>query len=143
MNDTHPVIAIPELMRILIDEEKLSWTKSWNITSNTFAYTNHTVVPEALEEWSLPLFKELLPRHTQIVYEINRRFIEKVKKNYTTDENIISQLSIISEANGGTVRMANLAIVGSFAVNGVAALHTEIIRKRIFYHFDKSIPVNL
>jgi starch phosphorylase len=140
LNDTHPVVAIPELMRILIDEEKLSWTKAWNITSNTFAYTNHTVVPEALEEWSLPLFKELLPRHTQIVYEINRRFIEKVKKNYTTDEKIISQLSIISDSNGGVVRMANLAIVGSFAVNGVAALHTEIIKKRIFYHFDKIYP---
>ena len=140
LNDTHPVIAIPELMRILIDEEKLSWKEAWKITSKTFAYTNHTVVPEALEEWSLPLFKELLPRHTQIVYEINRRFIEKVKRNYTADEKIISQLSILSEANGGTVRMANLAIVGSFAVNGVAALHTEIIKKRIFHHFDKIYP---
>jgi starch phosphorylase len=140
LNDTHPVVAIPELMRILIDEEKLSWIKAWNITSHTFAYTNHTVVPEALEEWSLPLFKELLPRHTQIVYEINRRFLEKVKKNYTTDEKVLSKLSIISDANGGVVRMANLAIVGSFAVNGVAALHTEIIKKRIFYHFDKIYP---
>jgi starch phosphorylase len=140
LNDTHPVVAIPELMRILIDEEKLSWIKAWNITSHTFAYTNHTVVPEALEEWSLPLFKELLPRHTQIVYEINKRFLEKVKKNYTTDEKVLSKLSIISDANGGVVRMANLAIVGSFAVNGVAALHTEIIKKRIFYHFDKIYP---
>jgi len=124
-------------MRILIDEEKISWNKAWKITSKTFAYTNHTVVPEALEEWSIQLFEELLPRHLQIVYEINRRFLEDVKKNYTTDEKIISKLSIIE---GGNVRMANLAIVGSFAVNGVAALHTKIIKERIFPHFNKIFP---
>ncbi|GBD88646.1 maltodextrin phosphorylase [bacterium BMS3Abin03] len=140
LNDTHPVIAIPELMRIFIDQEKLTWEKAWGITSKTFAYTNHTVVPEALEEWSLPIFKELLPRHLQIIYEINRRFIEYVKKNYTTDERIISKISIIGEYNGKTVRMANLAIVGSFAVNGVAALHTEILKKRIFPDFCKIYP---
>lgn len=140
LNDTHPVIAIPELMRILIDEEGLSWKKAWEITTKTFAYTNHTVVPEALEEWSLQLFEELLPRHIQIVYEINRRFIEEVKKNYTTDPNILSGLSIINEHDGKSVRMANLAIVGSFAVNGVAALHTEILRTRIFSHFNKIYP---
>ena len=137
LNDTHPVIAIPELMRILIDEEKISWNKAWKISSKTFAYTNHTVVPEALEEWSIQLFEELLPRHLQIVYEINRRFLEDVKKNYTADEKIISKLSI---TGGGNVRMANLAIVGSFAVNGVAALHTKIIKKRIFPHFNKIFP---
>jgi starch phosphorylase len=140
LNDTHPVIAIPELMRTLIDEEKLSWKKAWKITSNTFAYTNHTVVPEALEEWSIQLFGELLPRHLQIVYEINKRFLEDVRANYTTDENIISKLSIISNSDGGRVRMANLAIVGSFAVNGVAALHTHILKKGIFPHFDKVFP---
>ncbi len=140
LNDTHPVIAIPELMRILIDEEGFSWVKAWNITIKTFAYTNHTVVPEALEEWSLPLFEELLPRHIQIVYEINRRFLEEVKKNYTTDPNILSSLSIINESNGKSVRMANLAIVGSYAVNGVAALHTEILKNRIFSHFHKIYP---
>lgn len=140
LNDTHPVVAIPELMRILIDQEGMSWVKAWNITSKTFAYTNHTVVPEALEEWSLELFEELLPRHMQIVYEINRRFIEDVKKNYTTDPNIISGLSIINESGGKSVRMANLAIVGSFAVNGVAALHTEILKNRIFSHFHKIFP---
>jgi len=140
LNDTHPVIAIPELMRILIDEEKMSWKKAWKITSGTFAYTNHTVVPEALEEWSLQLFEELLPRHLQIVHEIDRRFIDDVKKNYTTDEKILSQLSIISKMNGGSVRMANLAIVGSFAVNGVAALHTAILKERLFFHFDKIFP---
>ena len=140
LNDTHPVIAIPELMRILIDEEGLSWKKSWEITSKTFAYTNHTVVPEALEEWSLQLFEELLPRHIQIVYEINRRFLEDVKTNYSTDPNILSKLSIINDHDGKSVRMANLAIVGSFAVNGVAALHTEILKTRIFPHFNKIYP---
>jgi len=140
LNDTHPVVAIPELMRILIDEEGLSWAKAWNISSKTFAYTNHTVVPEALEEWSLQLFEELLPRHIQIVYEINRRFLEEVKQNYTTDPKILSKLSIINESNGKSVRMANLAIVGSFAVNGVAALHTEILKTRIFADFHKIYP---
>nr|MCU0365080.1 glycogen/starch/alpha-glucan phosphorylase [Ignavibacteriaceae bacterium] len=140
LNDTHPVIAIPELMRILIDQEGLSWVKAWSITIKTFAYTNHTVVPEALEEWSLPLFEELLPRHIQIIYEINRRFIEDVKKNYTTDPDILSAISIINESGGRSVRMANLAIVGSFAVNGVASLHTEILKTRIFSHFHKIYP---
>ena len=140
LNDTHPVIAIPELMRILIDQEGLSWDKSWSIARKTFAYTNHTVVPEALEEWSLPLFEELLPRHIQIIYEINRRFIEDVKQNYTTDPGILSVMSIINETNGRSVRMANLAIVGSYAVNGVAALHTEILKTKIFSHFHKMYP---
>ena len=140
LNDTHPVISIPELMRIFIDEEKYGWDKAWQITSKTFAYTNHTVVPEALEVWSLSIFKELLPRHLQIIYEINRRFLEDVKKDYTTDENVLAGLSIINEKDGGSVRMAHLAIVGSFAVNGVAALHTEILKKNIFYHFDKFYP---
>lgn len=140
LNDTHPVIAIPELMRILIDEENFSWDKAWEITSKTFAYTNHTVVPEALEEWSLHLFEELLPRHIQIVHEINRRFLEYVKENYTTDEKILDELSIIKEEPERTVRMANLAIIGSFAVNGVAALHTEIIKTKIFHHFNKIYP---
>jgi starch phosphorylase len=140
LNDTHPVIAIPELMRILIDEEGLSWEKAWQITSKTFAYTNHTVVPEAMEEWSLQLFEELLPRHIQIVYEINRRFIEEVRKNYTNDTAILSAMSIINERDGKSIRMANLAIVGSFVVNGVAALHTEILKTRIFQHFYKMYP---
>ena len=140
LNDTHPVIAIPELMRILIDEENFSWDKAWEITSKTFAYTNHTVVPEALEEWSLQLFEELLPRHIQIVHEINRRFLEYVKENYTTDEKILDELSIIKEEPERTIRMANLAIVGSFAVNGVAALHTEIIKTKLFHHFNKIYP---
>ncbi len=140
LNDTHPVIAIPELMRILLDEEELGWDQAWEITSRTFAYTNHTVVPEALEEWSVPIFGELLPRHLQIVYEINRRFVEHVRKNYTKDEKIISELSIIRDGHDKKVRMANLAIVGCHKVNGVAELHTQILKDTIFPHFHKLFP---
>ncbi|BDQ03110.1 glycogen/starch/alpha-glucan phosphorylase [Ignavibacterium sp.] len=140
LNDTHPVIAIPELMRILIDQERLGWEKAWNITTRTFAYTNHTVVPEALEEWNEKIFGELLPRHLQIVYEINRRFLEDVKKNYSTDEAVLDKLSIISSGPEKRVRMANLAIVGTFAVNGVAELHTHILKTRIFPDFHKIYP---
>lgn len=140
LNDTHPVIAIPELMRILIDIEKLSWEQAWEITTNTFAYTNHTIVPEALEEWSEKIFGELLPRHLQIVLEINRRFLEEVKKKYTTDQNVLSKLSIISEGDDRKIKMANLAIIGSFAVNGVAELHTKILKERIFPDFNKIYP---
>jgi starch phosphorylase len=140
LNDTHPVIAIPELLRILIDDEKYSWDDAWKITSKTFAYTNHTVVPEALEEWSEPIFAELLPRHVQIIYEINRRFLEQVKKTYSTDENVLAKISIISGGAEKRIRMANLAIVGSFAINGVAALHTEILKTRIFPDFYKIYP---
>lgn len=140
LNDTHPVVAIPELMRILIDQERLGWDKAWDITTRTFAYTNHTVVPEALEEWNEKIFGELLPRHLQIVYEINRRFLEYAKKNYTTDEAILEKLAIISSGPDKRVRMANLAIVGSFAVNGVAELHTHILKTRIFPDFHKIYP---
>lgn len=140
LNDTHPVVAIPELMRILIDQERMGWEKAWDITTRTFAYTNHTVVPEALEEWNESIFGELLPRHLQIVYEINRRFLEEVKKNYTTDEKILEKLSIISSGPEKRVRMANLAIVGTFAVNGVAELHTHILKTRIFPDFHKIYP---
>ncbi len=140
LNDTHPVIAIPELMRILMDIEKLTWDESWAITSKAFAYTNHTVVPEALEEWSVPILNNLLPRHMQIIEEINRRFLEDVKRNYTKDKNILQKLSIIDQSGERRVRMANLAIVGSIAINGVAALHTEILKSRIFNHFYKLFP---
>lgn len=140
LNDTHPVIAIPELMRILIDDENHSWDEAWNITSKTFAYTNHTVVPEALEEWSEKILSELLPRHLQIIYEINRRFLEEVKEKYSKDQNVLDKLSIISAGKDKRIRMANLAIVGSFAVNGVAALHTSILKKRIFPDFNKIYP---
>jgi glycogen phosphorylase len=140
LNDTHPVIAIPELMRILIDEHELSWDDAWNITTKTFSYTNHTVVPEALEEWSVTIMENLLPRHLMIIYEINRRFLESVRKNYTTDDSVIAELSIIREHPEKKVRMSNLAIIGSHTVNGVAALHTEILKKNIFHHFYKIYP---
>lgn len=140
LNDTHPVVAIPELMRILIDEENITWDEAWDITTKTFAYTNHTVVPEALEEWSEQIFGELLPRHLQIVYEINKRFLEHVRDNYSRDQEVLEKLSIISVGKDRRVRMANLAIVGSFAVNGVAALHTQILKKRIFPDFNKIYP---
>ena len=140
LNDTHPVVAIPELMRILIDDENMSWDEAWEITNRTFAYTNHTVVPEALEEWSEQIFGELLPRHLQIIYEINRRFLDEVRTKYSNDQNVLEKLSIISVGKDKRVRMANLAIVGSFAVNGVAALHTDILKKRIFPDFNKIFP---
>lgn len=140
LNDTHPVIAIPDLMRILIDEEGLEWDHAWDITVKTFSYTNHTVVPEALEEWAESIMGELLPRHLQIIYEINRRFLEYVREYYTTDLSIISQLSIIKDHAVRKIRMSNLAIVGCHTVNGVAELHTEILKKTIFYHFNKIYP---
>lgn len=140
LNDTHPVIAIPDLMRILIDEENLDWDTAWDITTKTFSYTNHTVVPEALEEWSESIMGELLPRHLQIIHEINRRFLEYVREHYTTDSSILSKLSIIKEHPEKKVRMSNLAIVGCHTVNGVAKLHTEILKKTIFPHFHKIFP---
>ncbi len=140
LNDTHPVIAIPELMRILIDQENMEWEKAWQITVATFAYTNHTVVPEALEEWPVSIMEQLLPRHLQIIFEINFRFLEFVRQNVTRDDAIISELSIIHEFPEKRVRMANLAIVGAHKVNGVAALHTEILKTQIFKHFYRVFP---
>jgi starch phosphorylase len=106
LNDTHPVIAIPDLMRILIDDEGLEWDKAWEITTKTFSYTNHTVVPEALEEWSESIMGELLPRHLQIIYEINRRFLDYVREFYTTDGSILSKLSIIRDHPEKKIRMS-------------------------------------
>ncbi|MGE5350508.1 MAG: glycogen/starch/alpha-glucan phosphorylase [Acidobacteriota bacterium] len=140
LNDTHPVIAIPELMRILMDEEHLDWDEAWDITARTFSYTNHTVVPEALEEWPVSIFEQLLPRHLQIIYEINYRFLEFARDSYTKDEGVIARLSIIGERPEKVVRMANLAIVGCHTVNGVAEMHTEILKTRIFPEFNEIFP---
>jgi starch phosphorylase len=140
LNDTHPVIAIPELMRLLMDDHGLDWDAAWAITSRTFGYTNHTVVPEALEEWPIAIMENLLPRHLQIIYEINARFLKWVGLTQTVDEEVVAEISIIREAPAKTVRMANLAVVASTAVNGVAALHTEILRTRIFPHFNRIFP---
>lgn len=140
LNDTHPVIAIPELMRLFVDIEGLTWEKAWDLTVNTFAYTNHTVVPEALEEWSVSILEELLPRHLQIIYEINQRFLDFVRENFTNEPAVIQKLSIIREFPEKRIRMANLAIVGSHSVNGVAELHSKIIREILFHEFYKIYP---
>lgn len=141
LNDTHPAIAIADLMRILMDDEGLEWNDAWDITQRVFAYTNHTIVPEALEEWSESLMQALLPRHMQIINEINRRFVNEVKDKYSKEENIVSKMAIIRhDSNGNTIKMANLAIVGSYSTNGVAELHTDILRKYIFPDMDKFMP---
>lgn len=140
LNDTHPAIAIPELMRILIDEYSLGWDRAWEITVNTFAYTNHTVMPEALEKWPADLMEKLFPRHMQIIYEINHRFLETVQREYAGDNARVARMSIIEEGDVPMVRMTNLAIIGSHAVNGVAALHTEILKERVFKDFYEMNP---
>jgi len=140
LNDTHPSIAIPELMRVLMDEHHLSWGDAWEITVGSFAYTNHTVLPEALEKWPVALIEHVLPRHMQIIYEINRQFIEFVKANYPNDIYRLRRMSIIEEAQEKMVRMSNLAIVGSKKINGVAALHTRILKNEVFRDFYELYP---
>jgi starch phosphorylase len=140
LNDTHPSIAVAELMRLLVDEHSIDWDTAWFITQNTFAYTNHTLLPEALEKWSLPLFGRLLPRHLEIIFEINQRFLDDVRLNYATDDSQIARLSLIDETGEKYVRMANLACVGSHAINGVAELHTELLKKDVLYDFHELFP---
>lgn len=140
LNDTHPSIAVAELMRLLVDEHGLEWDAAWDITQSTFGYTNHTLLPEALEKWPLPLFRFLLPRLIEIIYEINRRFLEDIRKRYPGDEDRVSRLSIIDETGEKNVRMANLASVGSFAINGVAALHSELLKKTVLRDFYEISP---
>jgi len=140
LNDTHPSIAVAELMRLLVDVHRLEWDEAWEITRNTFGYTNHTLLPEALEKWPLPLFSSLLPRLLEIIYEINRRFLEDVRKRYPNDTDRVARLSIIDEAGEKNVRMANLASVGSFAINGVAALHSELLKKTVLRDFYEISP---
>ena len=140
LNDTHPSIAIAELMRLLVDEHLMDWEKAWQITQKTFAYTNHTLLPEALEKWSLPLFRDFLPRHLEIIYEINRRFLDEVRQKYPEDQQRVGRLSIIDETHDKYVRMANLASVGSHAINGVAALHTELLKQTVLRDFYELHP---
>lgn len=140
LNDTHPSIAVPELMRLLLDEEGLSWEKSWNITVNTIAYTNHTLMPEALETWPVELLARLLPRHMEIIFEINSRFLQQVAAAYPGDTKKLQDMSIIAEGDVKRVRMAHLAIVGSHSVNGVAELHTYLLKTRIFNNFHEFYP---
>jgi glycogen phosphorylase len=140
LNDTHPAVAIPELMRLLIDEHGLSWSESWQITTGVFSYTNHTLLPEALETWPVAMFEHLLPRHLQIIYLINRDFLQTVEARYPEDHDRRKRLSIIDDDGDRRVRMAHLAIVGSRRVNGVAQLHSDLMRKHVFSGFSDLYP---
>jgi starch phosphorylase len=140
MNDTHPSIAVAELMRLLIDVHLLPWEQAWDITRRTLAYTNHTLLPEALETWGLPLFQSMLPRPLEIIYEINRRFLGEVRARYPGDEARVARMSLIDESGERRVRMAHLATVGSHAVNGVAALHSALLEKTVLREFAELRP---
>ena len=140
LNDTHPSIAVPELMRILIDQEGLSWDEAWDITVKTLGYTNHTLMPEALEKWSIPMLESILPRHMQIIYEINHRFIQKAASFFPLQNDKIAKVSIIEESNPKMVRMANLAIIGTHSTNGVAQLHSDLLKTSMFPEFNVIFP---
>ncbi len=140
LNDTHPSVAIAELMRILIDVHHMEWQNAWCITTRTFSYTNHTLMPEALETWPVELFERVLPRHLQIIYEINYRFLRDVMHHYPGDTDILQRMSIIDETGSKRIRMAHLAIIGSHKVNGVAAIHTELMKRTIFSDFERFYP---
>jgi len=140
LNDTHPAIAIPELMRLLVDEHQVDWESAWEITRRTFGYTNHTLLPEALETWSLPLFQRILPRHLEIIYAINARFLDEMRWHFQDDAERLARISIIDNAGEKRIRMANLACVGSFSINGVAALHSELLKKTVLQDFYKIWP---
>ena len=131
LNDTHPSIAIAELMRLLVDEHAMDWDQAWSVTQRTCAYTNHTLLAEALEKWPLPLFAALLPRHLEIIFEINRRFLDAVRLRVPLEDERLGHLSLIDETGEGYVRMAHLAAVGSHAVNGVSALHTDLLKQTV------------
>jgi starch phosphorylase len=140
LNDTHPAIAVAELMRLLVDEHGMDWDAAWNVTTRTFAYTNHTLLPEALEKWPVPLFESVLPRHLEIIYEINQRFLDLMRVQYLHDGEHIARLSIIDETGPRYVRMAHLACVGSHAINGVAALHSQLLQDTVLKDFHALWP---
>ncbi len=140
LNDTHPAIAIAELMRILVDEYVLPWNEAWSITGKAFAYTNHTLLPEALERWSLEVFGRALPRHLEIIYDINAQFLEEVRMRFLGDDERIRRMSIIEESGERYVRMAHLACIGSHAINGVAGLHTELLKRDVLKDFYELWP---
>ena len=137
LNDTHPTVAVAELMRILVDEYKLTWEEAWDITTKTCAYTNHTIMAEALEKWPIELFSRLLPRIYQIVEEINRRFVADIQAKFPGNQEMVRKMAIIYD---GQVKMAHLAIAGSFSVNGVARLHTEILKNQELKEFYQMYP---
>jgi starch phosphorylase len=140
LNDTHPAIAVAELMRLLMDEHEMGWDEAWHVTRNTFAYTNHTLLPEALEKWPVSLFAQLLPRHLEIIYQINFRFLEEVRAKFPGDEARVARMSLIEESGPRYVRMANLATVGSHHVNGVARLHSELLKQTVLRDFADMWP---
>jgi starch phosphorylase len=140
LNDTHPSIAVAELMRLLVDEHCVGWEQAWSITQRTCAYTNHTLLAEALEKWPLPLFARILPRHLEIIYEINRRFLDEIRRRYPGDDALVRRLSLIDETGEKHVRMAHLACVGSHAINGVAALHTRLLKETVLRDFYTVSP---
>lgn len=140
LNDTHPTLVIPEMMRILVDERGVEWGKAWEITRACVNYTNHTILPEALEKWSVPLFRYLLPRHLQIIFDINSRFLEEVSSRYPGDLDKLRSMSVIEEGGEQSIRMANLAVIGSTHVNGVAEIHSRILKEVIFKDFAEMWP---
>ncbi len=140
LNDTHPAISVAEMMRLLVDIHRLNWDAAWALTTRIFSYTNHTLMPEALETWPVSAFENILPRHLQIIYEINHRFLQEVIHRYPGDPDLLRRMSIIEEDRGRRIRMSHLAIVGSHTVNGVAALHTELMKQTIFADFNRLSP---
>jgi len=140
LNDTHPAVTVAELMRLLVDREGLGWDQAWDITRKTIAYTNHTLLPEALEKWDVDMFGRLLPRHLEIIYEINRRFLREVQIKYPMDDARLARMSIIAEGKTKQIRMAHLAVVGSHSVNGVAALHTDLLKENVLRDFAEMYP---
>src|SRR4029453_388668 len=140
LNDTHPSIAVAELIRLLVDEHSMDWDQAWAITQQTCGYTNHTLLSEALEKWPLSLFGKVLPRHLDIIYEINRRFLDQLRLSHSGDDELLRRLSLIDETGEKYVRMAHLASVGSPAINGVAALHTELLKQTVLRDFYAVAP---
>jgi starch phosphorylase len=140
LNDTHPALAVAELMRVLLDDAGLGWDEAWNITVRTLAYTNHTLLPEALEKWRVELFELLIPRHLEIIYEINRRFLDDVRAQYPDDDDRVRRMSLIEEVPARKVRMAHLAVVGTHSINGVAEIHSSLLRSRVLRDFAEMYP---
>lgn len=140
LNDTHPAVGVAELMRLLVDEHLVPWEQAWETTRNAFGYTNHTLLPEALERWSLDLFQQVLPRHLEIIYEINKRFLNEARVHFFGDESRVQRMSLIDESGEGSVRMAHLACVGSRAINGVAQLHTDLLKRDVLHDFHQMWP---
>src|SRR5690606_20125888 len=140
LNDTHPAITVAELMRLLVDRECIGWERAWEITRASIAYTNHTLLPEALEKWDVDLFGRLLPRHLEIIYEINRRFLREVQIKFPMDTDRLRRMSIVAEEPTKQIRMAHLAVVGSHSINGVAQLHTDLLKAHVLRDFAEMYP---